>query len=109
MAVLCGDCGQETRVSGRFRVCDACGTRTMLAGRAVGKSVPNLQNIPIRTPDGRRIRDAFPLVTLELNYREAEERMARHLERELLFTGGGAVNTCHTCGCATGECECLAG
>ena len=101
MAVHCGDCGTETRISGRFRICDTCGTRTMLSGRAVGKSEPNLQNIPIRTPEGRRIRDAFPKLRLDFDYGD--------LERRILFTGGGAANACHTCGCAIGECECPAG
>jgi len=99
--VHCGDCGTETRISGRFRVCDVCGTRTMLAGRAVGKSTARMQNIPIRTPEGRRIRDAFPRLSLNLDYAD--------LERRILFTGGGAVNTCHDCGNAHGECECPAG
>jgi hypothetical protein len=101
MKVYCGDCGTETRISGRFRICDTCRSSTMLAGRASGKSTrsgPNLQNVPIRTPQGRRIRDAFPKPSLNFDYED--------LERKILFTGGGAVNTCHTCGCAIGECEC---
>ena len=104
MIVYCGDCGTETVLEGRFRVCRTCGTRTMLAGRAVGKSItgrltkpePAMQNIPIRTPEGRRIRDAFPRPPLDLDYRELELR----------FTGGGVQGACHECGNAHGECEC---
>lgn len=95
--VYCGDCGEKTRMEGFYRICDTCGSRTRVrkvTGRA--RSEPNLQNIPIRTAEGRRIRNAFPKPELNFDYAELERR----------FTGGGIQGACHTCGNAHNECEC---
>jgi DNA polymerase-1 len=66
----------------------------------ISSSDPNLQNIPIRTEEGRRIRDAFiPAEGLELlsaDYSQIELRVLAHLSRdpELVeaFTAGEDVH-----------------
>ena len=64
-------------------------TRYHQAGAATGRlssSEPNLQNIPIRTPEGRRIRRAFVApagrVILACDYSQIELRIMAHLSED---------------------------
>lgn len=115
MAVRCGDCGGETETKMRgnrmFRVCSSCSTETSLtiSGR-INRGTPNLQNVPIRTPEGKRIRDAFlPKVELVVVGGSPDPGVGSINDDFLKifgFTGGGVQGACHKCGCAREECEC---
>ncbi|HET9069784.1 MAG TPA: DNA polymerase I, partial [Amaricoccus sp.] len=61
-------------------------TSYQIAGAATGRlasTEPNLQNIPVRTDEGRRIRDAFVAepgnVLLSLDYSQIELRILAHI------------------------------
>ena len=61
-------------------------TSYMIAGAATGRLAsqdPNLQNIPVRTEEGRRIREAFVAeagnVLLSLDYSQIELRLLAHI------------------------------
>lgn len=67
------------RVHGQFQ------TRVAATGR-LSSIEPNLQNIPVRTPEGRRIREAFVappgMVLLSCDYSQIELRVLAHYCRE---------------------------
>ena len=43
----------------------------------IQSSKPNLQNIPIRTAGGRRIREAFPVTKIDFDYGPLELRLMK--------------------------------
>ncbi len=67
------------RVHGQFQ------TRVAATGR-LSSIEPNLQNIPVRTPEGRRIREAFVappgMALLSCDYSQIELRVLAHYCRE---------------------------
>jgi len=62
----------------------------------LSSSDPNLQNIPIRTPEGRRIRQAFiapeGCVLLAADYSQIELRIMAHLSRDEGLLGAFAAD-----------------
>lgn len=77
--------------------------QTVTVTGRLSSSDPNLQNIPIRTPEGRRIRECFvPArghVFLSADYSQVELRVLAHLSREptliSAFTAGEDIH-CRT-------------
>ena len=67
------------------RVHTTYGQTTAVTGRLASND-PNLQNIPVRTPEGRRIREAFVAppghVILSADYSQIELRIMAHLSAD---------------------------
>lgn len=72
-----------TDADGRIRT--TFGQATAVTGR-LASSDPNLQNIPARTPEGRRIREAFRArpgwLIVDADYSQIELRIMAHLSRD---------------------------
>ena len=72
----------QMRNAGTGRVHTSFGQATAVTGR-LASTDPNLQNIPVRTPEGRRIREAFiapPAHTIvSADYSQIELRIMAHL------------------------------
>jgi DNA polymerase-1 len=74
--------------------------QTVAATGRLSSSDPNLQNIPIRTPEGRRIRQAFiappGAVLLAADYSQIELRIMAHLSGDVglraAFAGGEDIH-----------------
>lgn len=67
------------------RVHTTFGQATAVTGR-LASSDPNLQNIPVRTPEGRRVREAFVgengNVIVSADYSQVELRIMAHLSKD---------------------------
>jgi len=75
--------GMINRATGRVHT--SYGQATAVTGR-LASSDPNLQNIPIRTAEGRRIREAFIApqgsVIVSADYSQIELRIMAHISRD---------------------------
>lgn len=60
----CGDCGTETQIRGRYRICDTCGTKTRLAPKPRPAPKPQKEEKPLPGDDIRS------LALVELHHKE---------------------------------------
>ena len=76
-----------------------CYHQAVAATGRLSSQDPNLQNIPIRTPEGRRIRQAFIAppghVLLAADYSQIELRIMAHLSGDAGLLGAFAERSRH--------------
>lgn len=112
---------RATFVEGLIKVIDPADGRvhttfnqTLTATGRLSSSEPNLQNIPIRTAEGRRIREAFVAdsgcVLIDADYSQIELRLLAHLSGDPAMTEAfnhqadiHSDTACRLFGCSAGQ------
>lgn len=116
--ITCLKCGGDSDPQTGHRFCKDCGASIALTNpgrtsREQRRRAPNMQNIPIRTPEGERIRDLLPKPEIDLDYTGIEKEISEKMGEDLVVIYGSDRHksrfyrgACSTCGCAPHECEC---